>query len=70
MEVSGEPGGVVRNGVGLGSGAFHASGRLSLHGEAVWGLVMVDLAQVFAAFWWGFGAGLVASFLRNILKRL
>jgi len=30
----------------------------------------MDVRDVFAAFWWGLGAGLVASFLRNIFRRL
>jgi hypothetical protein len=30
----------------------------------------MDVREVFAAFWWGLGAGLVASFLRNLLRRL
>jgi hypothetical protein len=31
---------------------------------------LMDVRDVFAAFWWGLGAGLVASFLRNIFRRL
>jgi hypothetical protein len=30
----------------------------------------MDVRDIFAAFWWGLGAGLVASFLRNLLRRL
>ena len=29
-----------------------------------------ELQELFASFWWGVAAGLVASFLRNILRRL
>jgi hypothetical protein len=30
----------------------------------------MDVRDIFAAFWWGLGAGLLASFLRNLLRRL
>jgi hypothetical protein len=39
-------------------------------GPGLYQVSRMDVRDIFAAFWWGLGAGLVASFLRNLLRRL